>query len=226
MNSDAAAAIAHASANAGADDVESAYIEAMSRPQVVAAYSSWLTTTPVENMCLDRALHEKADVLDLGCGAGRLAVALRGRCGSYLGVDASEAMICAAQSTCPDLTFRVGDIVGLNAPPASLDLVLVMHNVLDCLHPASRRHALLANCERWLRTGGRLIVSSHLIAQGQTRGYHVEDYHGASVQNYRSSLSDVVREVEDAGMEVEFAVRDYRGDSADWAYVVARTSKH
>jgi SAM-dependent methyltransferase len=205
-----------------ASATEAQYIDAMSREAVVYAYSDWRTISRAEAMFLDIAFERGKRVLDLGCGAGRFATHLGDRCGSYLGVDASAQMIGAARKTCPDLAFAVADIVEFVADPASYDVVLLMGNVLDCLHPVARRARLLARCGTWLTPGGAIVGSSHLTRPGETRGYYAEDYHGAQVENFRSSLAEIVDEVESHGFEVALAARDYRVRPADWSYWVAR----
>jgi SAM-dependent methyltransferase len=206
----------HASAN------EMGNIAAMSRQGVVDAYTVWKSISIAEDTCLGLAFSPGARLLDLGCGAGRFAMRLGSEAGLYLGVDASEEMIGAARRSCPDLTFIVADIVELDADLASWDVILLMGNVLDCLHPESRRARLLARCSMWLRPGGALVGSSHLTKRGQQRGYYSEDYHGAEIVQHRASLGEIVEEVEARGFEVALASRDYRGSFADWSYWVGR----
>lgn len=207
----------------GASATESAYIAAMSRRQVVDAYSTWMTLSKAEEMCVGMAFSPGESVLDLGCGAGRFATRLGRKAGRYLGVDASAEMIEAGRRNCPGLKFLRADIVDLDANSASWDLILLMGNVLDCIHPESRRARLLAGCAIWLRPGGTLVGSGHLTRPGQARGYYPEDYHGAAVEHYRAALGEIVEEVESHGFEVVLATRDYRaGTVADWSYWVGR----
>jgi SAM-dependent methyltransferase len=205
-----------------ASPAEIGYIEAMSRPTVVEAYSTWKAISTAETLCLDFAFEPGTSVLDMGCGAGRFAMHLGDLCGSYLGVDASHEMIDAARKNCPNLTFVLSDIVDFTAEPATYDVVLLMGNVLDFLQPDTRRRRLLALCSLWLRPGGALVGSSHLTKLGERRGYYAEDYHGAEVENFRSSLSEMIDEVESHGFKVDLATRDYRGSVADWSYWVAK----
>jgi 2-polyprenyl-3-methyl-5-hydroxy-6-metoxy-1,4-benzoquinol methylase len=215
--------IARTDTAAGASPTEMAYIQALSREGVVEAYSSWTAVTRAEGICLDIAFEPGARVLDLGCGAGRFAMHLGSRCGTYLGVDASRPMLDAARENCPRLEFVEADIVEFAAETETYDVVLLMGNVLDCLHPASRRKRLLTRVREWLKPTGALVGSTHLTRPGQSRGYYSEDYHGAEVTNYRASLAETVEEVEDHGFEVVVAVRDYKGPTADWFYWVARS---
>lgn len=205
-----------------ASATEAGYIEAMSRDAVIDAYASWTDISKAEALCLDLTFTPGDRVLDLGCGAGRFARRVEALCGGYLGVDASPRMIETARKNLPDLAFEVADIVEFAAQRASYDLVLLMGNVLDYLHPEQRRVRLLTQCVSWLAPDGAIVGSSHLTKPGQARGYHCEDYHDAPVSNFRCSLSETIDEVESCGFEVAVATRDYRVKPADWSYWVAR----
>lgn len=201
---------------------EEKYIEAMSRPTVVEAYSAWRTVSDAERLCVELAVQPGARILDAGCGAGRFARFLLERSGSYIGVDASPEMIEAARENCPGAEFVVSDILNFESAPASFDAVLLMGNVLDCLQPESRRSLLLSLCKEWLNPQGALVGSSHLTKPGEVRGYYTEEYYGMPVDNFRCSLAEAVDEVESHGFEIAVAARDYRKQPADWSCWVAR----
>jgi SAM-dependent methyltransferase len=203
-------------------DHERAYISAMSRPGVVHAYEAWLSLSEGESLCLTRHVPAGGRILDLGCGAGRVAHHLAQHAGVYVGVDASAEMVAAAKRRLPGVDFRESNILDLTFVQSSFDAILLMHNVIDNLHPHHRRTALLRRCRDWLSDGGGLICSSHLLGNRDSAGYYSEDYHGSEVTNYRSSLPEFIREIETAGFEVLIAVRDFRGATADWAYTASR----
>jgi 2-polyprenyl-3-methyl-5-hydroxy-6-metoxy-1,4-benzoquinol methylase len=200
---------------------EVAYIRVMSRSGVVDAYAEWKATSQAEELCLSLAYRPGSDVLDLGCGAGRFAMRLDDDLGSYLGIDASPEMIHAAQTNCPTRVFKVQDVLEYDSQPESWDVIMLMGNVIDYLHPLERRGLLLSRCASWLRPSGHIVGSSHLLPNGSPAGYFVEDYHGADVSNYRASLSDIVSEVESEGLQITMICRDYRYDIADWSYWTA-----
>jgi 2-polyprenyl-3-methyl-5-hydroxy-6-metoxy-1,4-benzoquinol methylase len=195
----------------GASAPELNYIKAMSRSPVVEAYSAWTQTSEAEELCLSIAVRSSVDVLDLGCGAGRLANRLRANLRSYVGVDASPEMIEVAVRNEPDLTFLESDVLDYVSATASWDLILLAGNVLDYLQPSERRATLLARCAQWIRPNGYIIGSTHLLPAGSSPGYFSEDYYGAEIQNYRAPMSRVVE--------------DYRYPVADWCYWVARSAQ-
>ena len=208
----------------GKSELEGASISSLSRQQVVDAYATWTEVSASEALCVDFALRAGGAVLDLGCGAGRLANWMSGRIGSYIGIDASEPMIKVAREKYPELTFLVGDILGFEAPDSSLDLILLAGNVLDFLHPIERRSALLERCFRWIRPGGFVVGSSHLTHARQLRGFYTEDYHGSPIHQFRSSAGEMISEVEAYGFEIALLSREYRKDPAEWANWVALKS--
>lgn len=98
------------------------------------------------------------DLLDVGCGSGRLARALAtarpGR--RVLGLDPSREMIEAARAAnegVPGLEFTEGEFLDLEIPPESFDFV----SFVASLHHMEQPMALTKAAEI-LRPGGRLVV--------------------------------------------------------------------
>lgn len=188
------------------------------------AYAHWNKFSEAEELCLRRFVPQQARIVDLGCGTGRALYALRDSCSEYFGMDASEAMIRKARMNHPKAHFSVGDIVECSFEPHSFDVALLLHNVIDMLNPKTRRARLLRNVKGLLKRDGVLIASSHLRNADQIQGYYEENYHGATIYNYRSSFPEWCAEVEAAGFRVLFAMRDFRGVECDWTYLTAGTN--
>ena len=134
-------------------------------------------------------------------------------------------MIEAAKKNFPELSFLDDDILDLDVEDNSCDVILLMANVLDFLHPIERRLMLLERCSMWLRDGGAIIGSSHLTESDEEKGFYKEDYHNSEIHQYRLSASEMVEEAERFGLEVALFVRDYRKQPACWAYWVARKTR-
>ncbi len=112
-----------------------------------------------------------ANLLDVGCGNGRLAERLdrEGFRLSYLGVDLTPALIEVAQARLPGLQhvaarFRVADIAvpGWAAPlqtDGPFDLVLALA-VLHHLPGFDLRQRVVAEFVSLLRPGGKIILSN------------------------------------------------------------------
>ena len=126
-------------------------------PAILAAATAeilaWLTCQGV--------LRKGADVLDLGCGIGRVAAALAPECRSVLGLDVSPGMVAEASARLagvPNVAVRHtsgADLDGL--PPGAFDLVLAIDSFPYIVQAgAGLRHVLGA--ARALRPGGALAV--------------------------------------------------------------------
>ena len=105
---------------------------------------------------------DRGDVLEVGCGPGRLSVALSARGLEMTGLDLDPTMIDRARANAAKAdpparltpTFTVGDVASLPFPDATFDAVvstLSMHHWDD-------REAGLAEIGRVLRPGGRALV--------------------------------------------------------------------
>src|SRR5688572_25086345 len=118
-----------------------------SRDLFVASHPGWndpvawerTAATEVELFLagLDADWLRTVEVLELGCGSGRLARRLRAATRSYTGFDIAPSMVAAAQQRCADLDgarFFVGD--GLSVPAGARDraygLVLAVAVFIHC----------------------------------------------------------------------------------------------
>ena len=100
-----------------------------------------------------------ADVLEIGCGVGRLARSLCERVAGYTGVDIAPGMVAEARARCADLDtarFCVGDGLGLPAEARDrhYDLVLSVAVLIHCPREVIER-LVRAGYEQ-LRPGGQL----------------------------------------------------------------------
>ena len=101
------------------------------------------------------------DVLDLGCGIGRVAAVLAPRCRSVLGLDVSAGMVAEARRRCAGLgnvRFEQTDGQGLDALSAgAFDLVLAIDS-FPYIVQAGTAERYVAGAARVLRPGGALAV--------------------------------------------------------------------
>ncbi len=105
----------------------------------------------------------RTDVLDLGCGIGRLAVALAPRCRSVLGLDVSAGMVAEARRRCAHLPgVRVEATPGTDLdalPSRGFDLVLAVDSMPYLVQIGAGALAThVAGAARILRPGGRLAI--------------------------------------------------------------------
>jgi SAM-dependent methyltransferase len=99
-------------------------------------------------------------VLDLGCGAGRLATYLRPLTNHYAGLDVSAHMVAHSRQRFPGLTFVQGDMRHLPFEAGAFDAVLAVFNLFDAVSHDDRLK-VLADVRRVLAPGGLLFFSAH-----------------------------------------------------------------
>ena len=128
-------------------------------PEILAAATQEIVTW-LEAQAL---LHPATDVLDLGCGIGRVASALAPRCRTVLGLDVSPGMVAEAArrlAALPNVTIRHTSGADLYAlPPAAFDLILAIDSfpyIVQAGPDTVHRHILGAASA--LRPGGALCI--------------------------------------------------------------------
>jgi SAM-dependent methyltransferase len=127
-------------------------------PRVLEAATAEL----VDWLKRESLLGRGTDVLDLGCGIGRVAAAIAPEVGSVLGLDISLAMIAEARRRhrAPNLRFETTEGDDLSAVPAeSIDLVLAVDSfpyLVQASASIAERHVAVA--ARILRRCGALAI--------------------------------------------------------------------
>ncbi len=136
-------------------------------PAILAA----ATAEIVDWLAAEALLPPDADVLDLGCGIGRLASALAPRCRSVLGLDVSAGMVAESRrrlARFPNVRVEPTGGADLDALDAgSLDLALAVDSfpyVVQLGAAAADRH--VAGMSRALRPGGALVILN--LSYGRT----------------------------------------------------------
>jgi SAM-dependent methyltransferase len=132
----------------------------------------WLSGTGLPGVLRERAFQEEIDrlvedslgdaegeeVLDIGCGGGRLGTLLAAAAG-VTGVDTDEAALERARarhSALPQFRFLAMDAARLEFPDASFDTALMLDSVEGMAEPT----LALAEAARVLASGGRLMVTA------------------------------------------------------------------
>ncbi|GAB2736613.1 class I SAM-dependent methyltransferase [Amycolatopsis magusensis] len=108
---------------------------------------------------LDRVTADD-EVLDIGCGTGRITIPVAHRAKAVTGFDLTEAMLEQAARKAAeanlDVRFEQGDMAALPFPDDSFDAVVSM---LALMHvPPADHPRVFSEVRRVLRPGGRLII--------------------------------------------------------------------
>jgi SAM-dependent methyltransferase len=104
----------------------------------------------------------RRNILDAGCGYGRIAQPLSEAGHDVLGIDLDPGLITDARRRARGLKlplrYRVGDIRALPAAEASQDAVLCLWSTFQHLLTRADQRRFLGEARRVLRPGGRLIL--------------------------------------------------------------------
>lgn len=123
-----------------------------------------------EARLVDTMVGRSANILDAGCGTGRIGGWLADRGHHVLGTDLDPILIAHAREDYPGVEWLVADLTTDPLPTARFEAVVCAGNVLWFIAPDQRR-AVLLNLGQALAPRGRL-----LIGFGAGRGYKFSDF--------------------------------------------------
>lgn len=115
--------------------------------------------------------HHGGVVLDLACGSGRLLDF------ADFGVDASSEMVAIARQKHPNKTIHVADAAHIPLADGSVDTIISFHLFMHL--DWDKIHAILAECHRVLRNGGRVIFDVPSADRRRLLRHQPQGWHGA-----------------------------------------------
>lgn len=125
--------------------------------------------------------------LDVGCGAGALALALAPLVADVTGVDRVPELLALARERAPaNATFVEGDAEALAFPDASFDLA----GTLRTLHHVHRPELVLAELTRVTRPGGRVLVVDQIAPADPLDAVAVDRFERARDPGHARLLPD------------------------------------
>jgi SAM-dependent methyltransferase len=123
--------------------------------------------------------------VDVGCGAGALALALAPLVREVVGLDRVPELLALARERAPgNATFVEGDATRLPFEQASFDLGASMHHV-------RRPEAVVAELARVVRTGGRVLVVDQLAPVDPLDALSVERFERARDEGHARLLAEI-----------------------------------
>ncbi|WP_432494509.1 class I SAM-dependent DNA methyltransferase [Kineococcus gypseus] len=163
------------------------------------------------------------EVLDAGCGAGRIGRHLADRGCTVEGVDLSPGMVAEARSAHPDLRFTVGSLTDLPFPAGRFAGVLLWYSTIHT--PPAGQARVFSEAARVLRPGGHVLVGFQ-SGRGTRDVSAAYRRYGREVRLERHLFTpdEVARHLRRAGLhERARVVRRPRGaESDDQAFLLAR----
>lgn len=185
-----------------------------------------------ERLLAERHLPREGRILELGCGAGRVALGLwREGWREIVPTDLSPEMVglaegVLAEAGCP-LRPQVADATRLPFGGAAFDGAIFAFNGLMCIPGRTRRGAALAEIRRVLRPGAALLLTAHDRLTGPNRAHWLsatapeggelgDRWHGTEsgpVFIHASTEAECRAELEAAGFAVELSAM--RSELAD-----------
>jgi SAM-dependent methyltransferase len=126
--------------------------------------------------------------LDVGCGAGALALALAPHVGAVVGVDPVPELLALARERAPaNATFVEGDGTDLAFDDASFDLT----GTVRTLHHIARPELVLAEMTRVTRPQGRMLVVDQLAPVDPLEALAVDRFERARDPGHTRLLPEI-----------------------------------
>jgi len=142
-------------------DLQSSY-DAVAEEYVRRIFDE-LNGKPLDRELLDRFaadVREKGMVCDVGCGPGQVARYLAERDVNVIGIDLSPEMIRQARRLTPNVEFRQGNMLALEAEDGAWAGITAFYSLIHIPH--EEVSSALREFARVLRPAGLLLLAFHI----------------------------------------------------------------
>lgn len=103
------------------------------------------------------------NVLDVACGTGDVAIALKKKGIDVSGVDISEQMLAIARKKAPDIPFLYGDASCLDFPEDSFDCITIAFGIRNF----DNRPTCIRELHRVLKPGGKICIAEFSVPRNR-----------------------------------------------------------
>lgn len=117
---------------------------------------TWLARAENIKSCL--RLHHADSLLEVGCGAGAMLLALNGKNIRLAGIDYSASLVALAKQAVPNADIRVSEAASIPYPDGSFSRLL-SHGVFHYFPDEEYSKAAMREMLRVLKKGGGLLIS-------------------------------------------------------------------
>ncbi len=165
-------------------------------------YFEELNRKPYDRDLLDsfaESVRGRGAVCEIGCGPGQIARYLKDKGVDVHGIDLSRQMVNCAKELNPDITFRQGNMLSLNAVDGSVAGIVSFYAIIHLKREEVTK--ALKEMHRVLQAEGKLLVSFH----GGEGELHRDEWYGepVSIDVSLFSSDEMKGYLESAGFDVE-----------------------
>jgi len=189
-------------------------------------YFDELDHKPLDRELLDRFARNvigRGPVCDLGCGPGEIARYLRDQgVMEVFGLDLSPGMVEQARQLSPDIEFKQGNMLSLDAAEGTWAGIAAFYSIIHI--PRADVVRALRELKRVLQPGGWLLFTFHI---GQDI-IHLDEWweQAVSVDSYFFEPDEMKGYLQDAGFELEEVIERLPYPEVEYqsrrAYIFAR----
>jgi SAM-dependent methyltransferase len=186
--------------------------------EMVAGYDRQMAASPLAEADIafcDEEFRTPGRFIDLGCGTGRLAIHFAKKGFDCVGVDLSEEMLKQARTNAGETAvhFQTGNLTAMpEFEAASFDYAACLFSTFGMIRGDENRRAALAEFNRILKPGGRLVLHVHnryFIRSLGLKGFLSGDvtmrqaYGGAPLTIRHFGRGEIVKRLTHAGFRFE-----------------------
>lgn len=169
--------------------------------ELAADYARHRRVHPGVLGALAKGIGPNSNALEIGCGSGNYAIALRELTGCRAtGVDPSSGMLAKARARSDEIEWREGAAEETGLPSGQFDLVYL----IDVIHHVRDRDAFAREAWRVLTPGGRLCIatdSAEDIARRRPLSSHFPETVAYELARY-PAIRTITEELASAGFDI------------------------